>query len=157
MLRSLSSALTLLSITSSLSYSPLLLGRPSTSLSMGPPNPNKYGAGIGRLELDASALTAKCLYDMVLVERTQQDEETDSGLFKPKEEQPKLHIATVLSVGPGREEENGIVQPMPDIKAGDTVVVKNPWGIGPKDEETADGRKISYVRGQDVAGVVKRS
>lgn len=44
---------------------------------------------------------------------------------------------------------------MPTISVGDTVVLKNPWGIGPKDEETADGRKLSYIRGQDVAAVVK--
>jgi co-chaperonin GroES (HSP10) len=85
----------------------------------------------------------------------QPPETTDTGLYKPEEEQPKLHLAKVLSVGPGREEENGILAAMPTIAVGDTVVVKNPWGIGPKDEETVDGRKLSYARGVDIAGVVK--
>ena len=92
---------------------------------------------------------------MVLVERLQPPVETDTGLYKGQEEQPKLHIAKVLSCGPGREEENGVRGSMPDVQPGDTVVVKNPWGIGPKDEETADGRKLSYVRGIDVAGKIK--
>jgi co-chaperonin GroES (HSP10) len=92
---------------------------------------------------------------MVLVERLQPPVETDTGLYKGQEEQPKLHICRVLSVGSGREEENGIIASMPDIKVGDTVVVKNPWGIGPKDEELADGRKLSYLKGQDVAGKIE--
>jgi co-chaperonin GroES (HSP10) len=57
-------------------------------------------------------------------------------------------------MGPGREEENGMVVPMPDIKVGDVVVAKNPWGIGPKDEETINGKKLSYMRAQDIAAVV---
>lgn len=57
-------------------------------------------------------------------------------------------------MGPGKEEENGMIAPMPDINVGDIVVAKNPWGIGPKDEETADGKKLSYMRSQDIAAVV---
>ena len=52
-------------------------------------------------------------------------------------------------MGPGREEENGSIAPMPDIKIGDVVVAKNPWGIGPKDEETNSGKKLSFMRSQD--------
>lgn len=74
---------------------------------------------------------------MVLVERLQPPVETDTGLYKGAEEQPKLHVARVLSVGAGREEENGVLAAMPDVGVGDTVVVKNPWGIGPKDEEVS--------------------
>ncbi len=57
-------------------------------------------------------------------------------------------------MGPGREEENGTIQPMPNIKPGDVVIAKNPWGIGPKDEETVDGKKLSFMRAQDIAAVV---
>ena len=60
---------------------------------------------------------------------------------------------SVLSMGPGREEENGKIAPMPHIKVGDYVIAKNPWGIGPKDEETADGKKLSFMRAQDIAAV----
>ena len=63
----------------------------------------------------------------------------------------------VISMGPGREEENGRVAPMPEIAVGDYVIAKNPWGIGPKDEETADGKKLSFMRGQDIAGVLDGS
>ncbi len=59
-----------------------------------------------------------------------------------------------MSVGPGREEENGMIAPMPDLSAGDIVIAKNPWGIGPKDEETSDGKKFSFMRSQDIAAIV---
>ena len=44
---------------------------------------------------------------------------------------------------------------MPDnINVGSIVIAKNPWGIGPKDEETSDGKKLSYMRIQDISAVL---
>lgn len=116
------------------------------------------GAGVGRLVLDERAGQPnawRCHYDMVLVERIQGKPKTESGLFVPDDDLPKLHLCKVLSMGPGREEENGRIAPMPDIQVGDVVIAKNPWGIGPKDEETADGKKLSFMRSQDIAAVVE--
>lgn len=48
-----------------------------------------------------------------------------------------------------------MIAPMPDIKVGDVVIAKNPWGIGPKDEETADGKKMSFMRSQDISAVLE--
>ena len=63
-----------------------------------------------------------------------------------------------MSLGGGREEENGNRAPMPsNINVGSIVIAKNPWGIGPKDEETSDGKKLSYMRIQDVAAVLEGS
>ena len=51
------------------------------------------GAGVGRLNLeDVSSLKIACLYDMVLVERIQGRPRTESGLFVPQEDLPKLHL-----------------------------------------------------------------
>jgi chaperonin GroES len=123
------------------------------------PNKTKYygGAGIGRLVIDDKVGKegfVQCHYDMVLCERIQGRAKSKSGLFIPDEDLPRLHLCRVLSMGPGREEENGRIAPMPDIKIGDIVIAKNPWGIGPKDEETADGKKLSYMRSQDIAAVI---
>jgi len=120
----------------------------------GPKKDWKGGAGVGRLVLDDKVDSWKCKYDMVLVERIQGKAKKESGLFVPDDDLPKLHLCKVLSMGPGREEENGMIAPMPDIGVGDVVIAKNPWGIGPKDEETADGRKLSFMRAQDIAAVV---
>lgn len=110
---------------------------------------------MGRFVLDSEADSGwQTLYDMVLVERIQGKPKTETGLFVPDETLPKLHLCRVLSVGSGREEENGLIAPMPDIQIGDVVVAKNPWGIGPKDEETANGKKLSYMRAQDIAAKI---
>ena len=130
-------------------------GRGVIFASPGPPGAPSGPYGTGRLQLDTEeAVGAKALYDMVLVERIQKPKELDSGLVMPDDKQPKLHVARVLSVGPGREEENGRRTPIEGIEEGMLVVVKNPWGIGPKDEETGDGRMLSYVRHADVACVL---
>jgi chaperonin GroES len=121
----------------------------------GPPKKFYGGAGVGRLTLDSEYDQWKCKYDMVLVERIQGKARKESGLFVPQEDLPKLHLCRVISMGPGREEENGRIAPMPDVKPGDVVIAKNPWGIGPKDEETADGKKLSFMRGQDIAAVLE--
>jgi co-chaperonin GroES (HSP10) len=112
------------------------------------------GAGIGRFVLD-DIKDVQCHYDMVLVERIQGKPKSESGLFIPDEDLPRLHLCRVIAAGPGREEENGIIaKTPPEIQPGAVVIAKNPWGIGPKDEETADGRKLSYMRSQDIAAVI---
>ena len=126
----------------------------------GPPKPQYGGGGgVGRLNLDDYAGQPgvwQAHYDMVLVERLQKrkspTEVEDGALYVPDDDLPFLHLCKILSVGPGREEENGIVAPdVNQLGVGDMIIAKNPWGIGPKDEELADGTKISYMRSQDVA------
>jgi co-chaperonin GroES (HSP10) len=115
------------------------------------------GAGVGKLVIDERASKSEsiqCHYDMVLTERIQGRPKTDSGLFVPQQDLPRLHLCRVIAVGPGKEEENGLVVPITDIKVNDIIIAKNPWGIGPRDEETADGKKLSYMRYQDVAAIV---
>lgn len=117
------------------------------------------GGGVGRFNLDDQAAKFQCNYDMVLVERLQKrkppSEVEDGKLYVPDDDLPRLHMCRVLSVGPGREEENGLVAPMLDeLNPGDIIVAKNPWGIGPKDEELMDGTKLSYMRSQDIAAII---
>mmetsp|Transcript_12998 Transcript_12998/g.27616 ORF Transcript_12998/g.27616 Transcript_12998/m.27616 type:complete len:162 (+) Transcript_12998:134-619(+) len=131
---------------------------PSSARAINPGVDFKGGAGVGRLVFDGDDTPVDkwaCKYDMVLVERLQGRPKTDSGLFVPTENLPKMHLCRVISMGPGREEENGRIAPMPDISVGDVVIAKNPWGIGPKDEETPDGRKLSFMRSQDIAAKVE--
>lgn len=120
------------------------------------------GAGIGRLNMDEYAGkpgTWNCHYDMILVERLQKRkgprDVEDDGLFVPDSEMPRLHLCEVLSIGGGREEENGMVAPdINKLAVGDLVIAKHPWGIGPKDEELADGTKLSFMRELDIAAKV---
>jgi len=121
----------------------------------------------------------KTVYDMCFVERISLEADTlsntggdsenaklESGLFVPTakdgNEQPPFYLCKILSIGSGREREDGTIDlidggtPYP-FKEGDEVVIKNPWGIGPKDEISEDGRKFSYVKVLDIAGVVGRN
>mmetsp|Transcript_23364 Transcript_23364/g.28705 ORF Transcript_23364/g.28705 Transcript_23364/m.28705 type:complete len:153 (-) Transcript_23364:230-688(-) len=129
------------------------LSQQTSALSAAPPKKWYGGAGVGRFTLDDGE-SWKCAYDMVLVERIQGKPKTKGGLYVPQEDLPRLHLCRVVSLGPGREEENGNIAPMPDIKPGDYVIAKNPWGIGPKDEETNSGKKLSFMRSQDIAAVL---
>jgi len=135
----------------------LLLPSFSEALAGKPTNQFNRGAGVGRLVIDEKASRQdawNCHYDMVLVERIQGKPKSESGLFVPDDDLPRLHLARVLSFGPGKEEENGFITPVPEIAIGDIVIAKNPWGIGPKDEETANGKKLSFMRSQDIAAVI---
>jgi co-chaperonin GroES (HSP10) len=140
----------------------LLISSLSVPASAFPQPKPQYGGGatVGRYVLDDErAKKVSCHYDMVLVERVQkrkapQDVE-DGMLYVPDDDLPRLHLCKVLSVGPGREEENGSVAPNVDnLKPGDLIISKLPWGIGPKDETLSDGTKLSYMRNQDVAALI---
>jgi co-chaperonin GroES (HSP10) len=126
----------------------------------GAPKPNYYGGGgVGRFVLQDDALKFQTHYDMLLVERIQKrkssQDDGEGSLYVPDADLPRLHLCRVLSVGPGREEENGSVAPDLDgIKPGDLILAKDPWGIGPKDEELQDGTKLSYLRSMNVAARV---
>ena len=128
----------------------------------GPPKMDFSGAGVGRLNMDemaGKAGTWNCHYDMVLVERLQKrkapQEIEENDLFVPETEMARLHLCKILSLGPGREEENGLVAPnVNKLEVGDLVIAKHPWGIGPKDEELADGTKLSFMRQIDIAAKV---
>lgn len=120
------------------------------------------GAGVGRLVLDDKESQENkwiCHYDMALVERLQKrkapQDVGEGSLYVPDDDLPRMHMCRVLAIGPGREEENGLIAPdLNGIKPGDIIIAKNPWGIGPKDEELSDGTKLSYMRSQDIAAVI---
>ena len=130
-----------------------------------PGQQNTGGAGVGRLimeEIQDYETKWQCHYDMVLVERLQKskrgadDELSDGALFVPDDAQvPRLSLCRVLTLGAGREEENGTIAPdVNQLTVGDLVLAKNPWGIGPKDEELSDGSKVSFMRMIDIAAKV---
>eukprot|EP00636_Phaeomonas_parva_P019205 CAMPEP_0118854560 /NCGR_PEP_ID=MMETSP1163-20130328/2726_1 /TAXON_ID=124430 /ORGANISM="Phaeomonas parva, Strain CCMP2877" /LENGTH=146 /DNA_ID=CAMNT_0006787305 /DNA_START=116 /DNA_END=556 /DNA_ORIENTATION=+ len=97
------------------------------------------------------AAVQNALYDMIYVERLGEDTQSAGGVFLPtmSGSNQDLHMARVLSVGDGREGENGLRTMNGSYKEGDIVFLRNAWGIGPRDEEFR-GRKFSFVREQDV-------
>ncbi|CAN0441877.1 unnamed protein product, partial [Discosporangium mesarthrocarpum] len=91
------------------------------------------------------AARQRALYDMVYVERLPEEQQMSSGLFLPTKENPRMHVCKVVSLGHGREGESGHITPNASLKPGDLVYVKDPFGIGPRDDEFS-GKKFSFVR-----------
>ena len=104
-------------------------------------------------------LKQNSIYDMILVERYSQPEKTDFGLFLPKVEgKDEKHLGKVISVptNHGLEGEQGRVAPIAEIapyKVGDVVYIKDPWGIGPKDQEFGV-RCFSFHRAAHITGII---
>lgn len=69
---------------------------PSAARTINPGTDFKGGAGVGRLVFEGDDTPVEkweCKYDMVLVERLQdRPANTDSGLFVPRENLPRLHL-----------------------------------------------------------------
>lgn len=69
----------------------------------------------------------KPLNHNVIIKRVIQDKKTDSGLFLAESED-KSQIGTIIAVGPGRYNAQGIHIP-PTVKVGDKVYLPNYAGI----------------------------
>ncbi|CAN0211932.1 unnamed protein product [Phaeothamnion confervicola] len=107
-------------------------------------------------ELPTQAARQQALYDLVYVERIPEEAKMSSGLLLPGKENPRMHVCKVISIGSGREGESGIVVPNAGIQPGDLVYVKDPWGIGPRDDEFSF-RKFSFVKYQNICAVLPNS
>ncbi len=66
--------------------------------------------------LPSEAAKQTALFDMVYIERLPDTSKLTSGLFLPGNERPRMHVCRVLSVGQGRESENGTLLPNQGIK-----------------------------------------
>ncbi|CAM9179726.1 unnamed protein product [Laminaria digitata] len=93
---------------------------------------------------------------MVYVERLPEEQQMTSGLFLPSKADPRMHVCKVVSVGNGREGESGHISPNDAVQPGDLVFVKDPFGIGPRDDEFA-GKKFSFVRLTSIFAVIPDS
>lgn len=113
-------------------------------------------------DIPEEILKQRSIYDMILVERFSQPEKTDFGLFLPKVEgKDEKHLGKVVSVplSHGLEGEQGRVAPIAEIapyKVGDVVYIKDPWGIGPKDQEVGV-RCFSFHKAAHITGIIKSS
>jgi len=88
-------------------------------------------------------------WQYLLVERLEPPTQTQGGLFLPSTDQDPLHMVRIVSIGSGLVGESGVLTQIQNLKAGDVAMVKQPWGIGPRDE-TWEGRKFSFIRSHDV-------
>jgi chaperonin GroES len=89
------------------------------------------------------------LNDRIVVEPTEQEEQTASGLFLPETAKEKPQQGKVIAAGPGARDEDGKRMAL-DVNVGDTVLFAKYAGT----EIKLDGKKLLIMKESDVLGVV---
>ncbi|SDI47799.1 co-chaperone GroES [Propionivibrio dicarboxylicus] len=90
------------------------------------------------------------LHDRVIVKRLEEERKTASGIVIPDNAAEKPDQGQVLSVGPGKRDENGKAVGM-DVKVGDRVLFGKYAGQTVK----VDGEELLVMREEDIMGVVE--
>jgi chaperonin GroES len=90
------------------------------------------------------------LHDRVIVKRLEEERKTASGIVIPDNAAEKPDQGQVISVGPGKRDENG-KQVALDVKAGDRVLFGKYAGQTVK----VDGEELLVMREEDIMGVVE--
>ncbi len=88
------------------------------------------------------------LGDRVLVKRMETEEKTDTGIIIPDAAKEKAQTGTILAVGPGRKNADGVVIPL-EVEVGDMIYFSKYSG-----NEAGDDYLI--IREDDVLGIVQR-
>ena len=97
------------------------------------------------------AVTIKPLEDRVLVQPLDAEQTTKSGLVIPDTAKEKPQGGKVLSIGPGRIDDNGKRVPV-DVAEGDTVIFSKYGGT----EVKYDGQELLLLNARDILAVVSK-
>ncbi len=90
------------------------------------------------------------LHDRVIVKRLEEERKTASGIVIPDAAAEKPDQGEVISVGPGKRDENG-KQVALDVKVGDRVLFGKYAGQTVK----VNGEELLVMREEDIMGVVE--
>jgi chaperonin GroES len=90
------------------------------------------------------------LHDRVIVKRLEEERKTASGIVIPDAAAEKPDQGQVLSVGPGKRDENGKHVTL-DVKVGDRILFGKYAGQTVK----VDGEELLVMREEDIMGVVE--
>ena len=94
-------------------------------------------------------MTIKPLADRVVIQMTESEETTKSGIILAAAAQEKPQIAEVVAVGPGGMVDGNEVKMY--VKVGDRVIVSKYAG----NEVKVDGEEFSIVRQSDILAIVE--
>jgi chaperonin GroES len=90
------------------------------------------------------------LHDRVIVKRLEEERKTASGIVIPDAAAEKPDQGEVLSVGPGKRDDNGKHVTL-DVKVGDRILFGKYSGQTVK----VDGVELLVMREEDIMGVVE--
>ena len=96
-------------------------------------------------------LKLKPLADRVVIEPLDREERTASGIILPETAKEKPQEGRIVSVGPGRRDEDGKLVPM-DVKEGDTVLFAKYAGTEIKVED----KKLLILKESDILAIVEK-
>ena len=103
-----------------------------------------------KVDKKSSKVSIKPLMGYVLVEPSEADTKTASGIILPESAQEKPAQGTVIAVGEDMVFENGKVLKA-SVKVGDKVVYKK-WG---GDEIKVDGKELKLVKFDDLMAILE--
>jgi chaperonin GroES len=98
------------------------------------------------------AIQLKPLADRIVVEPVEQEEKTASGIILPETAKEKPQEGKVLSIGPGRLDDDGKRVPM-DVKVKDRVLYAKYSGT----EIKIEGKKLLILKESDILAIVTGS
>jgi chaperonin GroES len=90
------------------------------------------------------------LGDRVLVKRLESEEKTKGGIIIPDSAKEKPIEGKVISVGPGKRDDNGKIGEL-SVKAGDKILFGKYSGT----EVKIDGDEHLILREEDILGVIE--
>ncbi|MEA5075820.1 MAG: co-chaperone GroES [Coriobacteriia bacterium] len=95
-------------------------------------------------------MNLKTLFDNVVVQPAQAEEQTKSGLVIPDSAKEKPQKGEIVAVGDGRWDDEGEKRVPMDVKVGDVVIYKE-WG---KTSIKVEGEEFFIMSQNDILAVV---
>jgi len=99
----------------------------------------------------ATKVTIKPLEDRIVVQASEAETTTASGIVIPDTAKEKPQEGTVLAVGPGRFDDNGNRIPL-DVKVGDVVLYSKYGGT----EVKYSGEEYLVLSARDVLAIIEK-
>ena len=96
------------------------------------------------------AMKLRPLGDRVVIEPSEKDERTESGLFIPETAKEKPQEGTIVAVGAGKRDDDGKRIPM-DVEVGQTVLFAKYAGT----EIKVDNKKVLILKESDILAIVE--
>ena len=103
----------------------------------------------GKVEVDIVSVNIKPLEDRIVVKALEAEQTTASGLVIPDTAKEKPQEGEVLSIGPGRIDDNGNRVPL-DVNVGDKVIYSKYGGT----EVKYAGQEYLILSARDILAVV---
>jgi chaperonin GroES len=94
-------------------------------------------------------MSIRPLHDRVIVKRFEEETTTAGGIVLPGSAAEKPSQGKVLSVGNGKQLDNGTIRAL-EVKVGDTVL----FGKYSGNEVKVDGEDLIVMREEDILGII---